>query len=484
MVWTETASTSRGVRVFSLVPPDSKGSENECIKGASSSTMKTMQPLDLHQVQIQVITPATATSTRGLLYTSSHPSPTSNLLKCPELPITSTPSPVIHLDDIRVQVKVSDPEALYYSSRHLSPTEQALISAWLSSSVPLASLRRASAQLVRQLELAEAETSCVGPLELRAQLVAEATGLRAARDAERDVRSGVRAESAATVHREKLTEECRSVQDALAQFDVQISAFAKSDPASAALLIPVRQELQDRLRELTAKVAAYGGSVDQLAVSGPRTATCGESDDPGVDSGGPIPLVNDDAAPEFDPESANEAFCEEESSVDDEDIARAVLVDASEFTESLPVVRSTRDGYISSDSDPDVGFRDQFIAPLQAANVSGPGYLGGASFVIDLDGSPAGSQAAIGRYRRSEDFTLDKRGSGKAGRYFGGRMDMLRRGGRGARFSEDTEDGSDLERNAARRRANGRARRSVGQGQPCPEREAKTEEDEGEVVQL
>lgn len=286
----------------------------------------------------------------------------------------------------------------------------------------------------------------------------------------------------AELHRvTKLTAERESLVAALEQFDDKIKTFAGTDPATAALLVPAREALRTRLRAATAELAAYGFSPE-------------EKTQPKQDQGDTPPTQIPQTLFVPDTESDN-LLLESESDTDESDLALAVRLPPGELEFALPEPRSKSGGYVSGQTDDD---EDDACLELGSvtvhANVSDL-TLCKANYVIDLDGSPAGSRTKIGMKlpgdgraeQRANDIALAGHKNGREElEELGGAYPVAWRAtrhnsvlSRNSRISDEPEDGSDLERSArnhrnrarknnhARRRKSGTVEKSTNDEDEC-----------------
>lgn len=323
----------------------------------------------------------------------------------------------IDLEDIRFHVNVSDAEMLFYSNRILNQTELERIGAWLAANYSLGALQRTSVRIVQELNAAtiDRQDATAERLEQRALVVAEATGMRAAADADSDAHipsqgrmfgggttgagtgNGLRRVSAGgrraarggastrdegkRRRRSKLLEERQTMEDTLAQFEAKIAMFALEDPETAEMLMPAKLDLQMKLRGLQAELAAYGGDVGSVVEKASQRADNGRA--PYVPS---EPLLA-----EYDSNDSTE---------DEEDLRQARRMGGSEceLTSALPRTTSGRTDYVSSESNLSRESSCEFVSGCRRREEQS------AQFVIDLagaDDSASDGSAASGDERHS-----------------------------------------------------------------------------------
>eukprot|EP00177_Eucheuma_denticulatum_P006850 GFKZ01012469.1.p1 GENE.GFKZ01012469.1~~GFKZ01012469.1.p1 ORF type:complete len:409 (-),score=73.55 GFKZ01012469.1:1-1227(-) len=383
-----------------------------------------MPPLKIHDIHIEVLHPdaesAPGTSSIHRVY----------ILPRPTEPARSNPPTPISLDDIKVEVSLSPAETLFYSSCPLSPEERETVSKWLEREVSLTALHRLSEHLVRLLSSSEEEKD-EEILETRIQVVAEATAVHAAAEAEADGSNATAKQRRVADLREQRT----SISAAVEQFEEKISSMRKIDSDAADLLVTTRAQLREKLRFIAAELSVYGEDQPQQ------------------------PEKPKEFRP-FAPELPEYLLLESESELEESDAAAAVRAFPEEALTRSPV----DGGYVSSESDDSGSGADDYGRGLRRGAVSIATALR-ANYVIDLDGSPVGSLSGIGRMQgvinvaprqgdiQINELNLDELeglGAFSGGCHASDRLQVLTLG------DGDSDDLDDLESSAEKGRSRGR----------------------------
>jgi len=267
----------------------------------------------------------------------------------------------ISLDDICLEVKLSNAEHHFYSDRTLGEQEVNTVSSWFAEHYSLRALQSTSIQILEQLQSAEKDGNSlvVTRLEQRALAIAEATAIRAAADAEHDVaqmlheqisKNGIifgrnqqnkRKGTISVVERRRifrgkrcaeLRVERQSLLDTLERFNAKHEAYREEDEAMADMLMPAKRDLEEKLGKIQAEIASYGG--DKPFSVGNDTSCVARN-------GGEA-----ESSDMYIPEPNSELFGVQ-SSDDEEDFEEAKTADAIELAAQFHVESSSREGYVS-----------------------------------------------------------------------------------------------------------------------------------------